>query len=381
MAAGNVAPALPAIRAPEVPWTPRGRVALVHDYLSERGGAERVAISLTRAFPMSPMYTSVFDERLYPELRAADIRPSLLNRSKTLREKHRLALPLLPTAYNRLDLDADVVICSSSGWAHGVHTDGIKVVYCHNPARWLYQRGDYGRTKRRYRLAAAAFAPLLVRWDRRAAESCARYLANSTAVAARIRTLYGIEAEVVPPPTTLDVHAAQTPVAGIEPGFVLVVGRLLGYKGVQEVVEAFSLLPGERLVVVGEGPLRSTLEDDAPSNVSFTGWVAEDELRWLYANSAALVSASREDFGLTPVEAGLYGKPVALLRAGGFLDTTVEHETGLFFEQPDPWAIAEAVRRVLAERWDPARIGELAGRYSEAGFARRLQQIVDEHTP
>jgi len=354
------------------------RVALVHDYLSERGGAERVAISLTRAFPDAPLYTSVFDAPRYPELADHDIRTTVLNRSSLLRHHHRVALPLLSTVYGHLQPEGDVVICSSSGWAHGVRTDAPKIVYCHNPARWLYQRQEYGETKRRYAMAATVVAPYLRRWDRKAASTAHRYLANSSVVAERIRDLYGVWAEVLPPPTTLDVDGFRRPIPKIEPGFVLLVGRLLGYKHVGEVVEAFKLLTNQRLVVIGDGPQRHELERDAPRNVSILGRVDEAELRWAYANCSALVSASHEDFGLTPVEAGLYGKPSALLRAGGFLDTTVEGVNGLFFEKPEPWSIAEGVRRVLAERWKPVEIATTAARFSEAGFAERLREIVAE---
>lgn len=354
------------------------RVALVHDYLSERGGAERVVLTLADAFPDSPLYTSVFDAPRYPELADRDVRASVLNRSAVFRKWHRATLPFLPSVYGHLDIDAEVAICSSSGWAHGVHTDAAKVVYCHNPARWLYQRAEYGETLRRYRIAAAAVAPVLERWDRRAAASCDRYLANSSGVAARIKSIYGIEAEVLPPPTSVDPSATQIPLAGIEPGYVMVVGRLLGYKHVGAAVEAFRLLPGQRLIVVGDGPQRNSLESSAPANVTFTGRVSEAELRWLYAHCSTVVSASHEDFGLTPVEAGLFGKPVAVLRAGGFLDTTIEGVTGLFFEQPEPWAVAEGIRRVLAERWNPVEIAAAADRFSIAGFTKRMHEIVDE---
>ena len=358
--------------------TTRPPVALVHDYLSERGGAERVAISLTRAFPAAPLYTSVFDRATYPELDGVDIRPSVLDRIGPLRKRHRVALPLLPVVYGRLRVDADVVICSSSGWSHGVATDAPKIVYCHNPARWVYQRAEYSKTRKRYWLASAVLLPLLKRWDQQAANGCARYIANSSSVARRIEEVYGFEAEVLPPPTSLDVDGEQEPVKGVEPGFVLSISRLLGYKNIDQVTEAFAGLPHERLVVVGDGPYRPELIASAPSNVMFTGRVTDAELRWLYANCAALVSASFEDFGLTPVEAALFGKPSVLLRAGGFLDTTVEGTTGLFFVEPEPSVIRTAVSETLSANWSPELIIKSAERFSQEGFARRLREIVSD---
>lgn len=351
-------------------------VALVHDYLSERGGAERVAISLTNVFPGAPLYTSVYLASAYPELAGVDVRPMPLDHVPFLRRNHRVALPFLPFAYSTTTVEADVVVCSSSGWAHGIRTEAPKVVYCHNPPRWLYQRHEYANTRKRYWLASAALNLPLRAWDQRAAHSCDVYVANSSAVADRIKRVYGFESEVVSPPTVFDASAPQEPVPGIEPGYVVAVNRLLGYKNVAQVVAAFADLPRHRLVVVGDGPLRHELEQHATPNVTLTGRVNDAQLRWLYANSAGLVSASFEDFGLTPVEAALYGKPCALLRAGGFLDTTIEGVTGLFFDAPDPRQIADAVRALLSEDWDAIKIATTAERYSEAGFARRMVEIV-----
>jgi glycosyltransferase involved in cell wall biosynthesis len=355
-----------------------GRVALAHDYLSERGGAERVVVSLTRAFPDAPLYTSVLDAAMYTDLAGVDVRTSMLNRVGPLRRRHRIALPMLPTAFARLTVDADVVVCSSSGWAHGISTEGRKVVYCHNPPRWLYQRDHYVAGKKRYYAAGLLLDPYLRRWDQRAARTCHRYIANSSAVAHRIRAAYGIDAEVLPPPTSLDVAGAREPIAGVEPGFVVCVARLMRYKNVEQVAEGFRLVPGHRLVVVGDGPQLGELRAKAPANVTYVGRISDAQLRWAYANCIGLVSASFEDFGLTPVEVGLFGKPSALLHWGGFLDTTIEGTTGVFFQEPQPRAIADAVLLMLAERWSSARIAMAARRFSEVGFTRRLHEIVAE---
>ncbi len=123
-----------------------GAVAIVHDYLTQRGGAERVVLAMHRAFPAAPIYTSLYEPDLtFPEFRDVDVRPSYLNRSQLLRRHHRLALPLLAHAFSKIEVDEKIVLCSSSGWAHGIHTTGTKLVYCHCPARWLYKRADYFR--------------------------------------------------------------------------------------------------------------------------------------------------------------------------------------------------------------------------------------------
>jgi glycosyltransferase involved in cell wall biosynthesis len=193
-----------------------------------------------------------------------------------------------------------------------------------------------------------------------------------------VRDLYGIEAEVVPPPVEVDPGGEQKAVMGIEPGFFLCVSRLLPYKNVDAVTAAFGRLGQYQLVVVGSGPLSDQIEAASPDNVTVLGRVSDAELRWLYASSAGLVAASFEDFGLTPVEAAVFGKPTAAFRWGGFLDTTVEGTTGVFFDQPEPRLIADAVEQLATTRWDAASLTAHAARFSAGRFADRLRAVVGE---
>lgn len=355
-------------------------VAVVHDYLTQRGGAERVVLSLLEAFPGAPLHTSLYEPALtFPEFRQADVRTSSLNKVPLLRRHHRLALPLLARSFSGLELDADVAVCSSSGWAHGARTTGQKVVYCHTPARWLYQPDRYlGDRSGPARAVLSLIRPRLERWDRCAAASADRYLANSTVVQARIREIYGLDAEVVPAPYAVDPSGEQRPVPGLDAGFALCVSRLLPYKNVPAVVEAFSSLPGEQLVIVGAGPGEQALTRAAPPNVRLLGTVSDEELRWLYAHCRAVVGASFEDYGLTPVEGAAFGKPAAVLRWGGYLDTVVEDETGVFFDAPRAADILEALRRVFAGAWNDEEIRLHAGAFSRERFCRRLREIVAE---
>jgi glycosyltransferase involved in cell wall biosynthesis len=357
-------------------------LAIAHDYLTQRGGAERVVIALARTFPGAPVYTSLYEpEATYPEFRHLDVRPTVLSRLPAARRNHRSALPLLAPAMQSVRIDAAVTVCSSSGWAHGVRTTGRKVVYCHAPARWLYQSDRYLEgTPLLARPALAVLAPALRRWDRRAAASADRYLAGSTAVATLVASLYGVDVEVLPPPLAVDPRGEGRPVLGIDPGYVLCVSRLMAYKNVGAVIEAFARLPRERLVVVGDGPLRQDLLARAPDNVTILGTVDDAELRWLYRSSSALVSASFEDFGLSPIEAAAFGKPSAVLRWGGFLDTLVEGQTGVYIERPEPGAVADAVYRLRRERFDSARLEAHAAGYAPEHFARRMREVVREVT-
>ena len=279
-------------------------------------------------------------------------------------------------------IEADVVVCSSSGWAHAVSTSGAKLVYCHAPARWLYQSAAYlGGLGRTAHVAAHALREPLKRWDKRAARSAARYVVNSSHVARAVREIYGCEPEIVPPPPVLAPAGPHRRVRGIAPGFVLCVSRLLAYKNVDAVVDAFARLPAERLVVVGDGPEAESLRLHAGSNVRFLGGVDDATLRWLYANANGLVSASYEDYGLTPLEAASFGKPTAALRFGGFLDTIVPGKTGVFFEAPQPEAIACAIEQLLSQRWPAATLERHAQRFSAERFAARMRAIVAEVAP
>jgi glycosyltransferase involved in cell wall biosynthesis len=353
-------------------------IALVHDYLTQRGGAERVVLALTRAFPEAPLHTSLYEPMTtFPEFAAVDVRPLPLNRLSPLRNRHRLALPVLAPAFSRLRLEEEAVVCSSSGWAHGAGVAGRKIVYCHTPARWLYQPERYLRGRgSASRAALWAFRPALERWDRRAALSADRYLANSSAVADRVREIYGREADVLPPPPALVPAGDTEPMEGLDPGFVLCVSRLLPYKNLDVVIEAFARLSEERLVLVGSGPDESALRGLAGGNVTLVGSVSDEQLRWLYRESSALVAASYEDFGLTPLEAAGFGHPSAVLRWGGFLDTVEEGETGIYFDTPTPDAVADAVRGLRRTTWDAGRIRAHAERFSEERFIRRIRAIA-----
>ncbi len=218
-------------------------VALVHDYLTQRGGAERVVLALTRAFPDAPaLHVALRSGRHVPRVPSVDVRPLPINRLAPLRTHHRAALPLLASSFSRLRVSADVVICSSSGWAHGAHVEGRKIVYCHTPARWLYQSDRYLRGRGRASvLVPGCSSRALERWDKNAAASADAYLANSTVVAERIRSIYGIDAEVVPPPPAITPDGPSDAISGLEPGFLLCVSRLMPYKNVDVVVEAASV--------------------------------------------------------------------------------------------------------------------------------------------
>lgn len=361
------------------------RVAIAHDYLTQRGGAEKVVLAMARAFPGAPIYTTLYEpESTFPEFKDLDVRVSPLNRFGVLRRHHRLAMPLLAFAVTATrKIRAETVLVSSSGWAHGFRTDGCKVVYCYSPARWLYQRDRYlgPDAKALSKTLLAALSPFLKMWDRRAAKKADGYLAISNVVRGRIQEVYGIESEVLPAPCTIDPELPAIAVPSLLDApvgdFFLCVSRLLPYKNVDQIVRAFEDT-GRRLIVVGSGPEESSLEALASSNVTMLKNLADEEIRWLYRHCKAIVAASYEDFGLTPLEAAAYGKPSAVLRWGGFLDTMVEGRTGIFFDEPSPAAIKAALGEIEETPWDATFIRRHASTFEESQFTARLKDSLSQ---
>lgn len=354
-------------------------MTVAHDYCTQRGGAERVALALLDTFEDTELVTAVYDRgRTFGGFADYSVRTSKLQRWPAFRHDPRTAFPLLPHAWYRLTAaESPAVVCSSSGWAHGVSVPpGVKkVVYCHNPPRWLYQPDDY-LADRAALVAAGArrLSPALRRWDLHAAQTADLYVANSTTVARRIKAAYGIDAVVVHPPSALDPAGRQQSVGNLEPGYLLSVGRGRGYKHIDVVAEAISRQGGHRLVVLGgyDGVERL-------SNVTRLEAVSDAELRWLYANAAAVVSLSHEDFGLTPVEGFGFGTPAVLLRGGGFLDSMIEGVTGVFADAPTEAALIEALER-LPGSYDSEAIRRHAERFSITTFQRLIRELVKDVT-
>lgn len=366
-------------------------VALAHDYLTQRGGAERVAAIMAEAFPGAPLHTTLYEpDATFDDFRTLTIKTSVLNLVPTFRHDHRIALPFYAPVVSGLTVDADVLLASSSGWAHGIGCTGRKVVYCHAPARWLYQTDRYlgvdaggmGARARRAAISSAlmALAPHLRAWDRRQALSADRYLVNSSVIRRMVQDVYGIDAEVVPPPPALSVRGAHEPIAAIEEPFVLCVARLLPYKNVDSVISASKGIDGLSLAVVGRGPDQGRLQDliGADPSIHLLGGVSEESLRWLYTASVGLVAASYEDFGLTPLEAASFGKPTAALHAGGYLDTIDPHVNGLFFESPDVDSVSSGITDLIERSWNADAIRAHADRFSKQRFCARLQDVVAE---
>jgi glycosyltransferase involved in cell wall biosynthesis len=352
------------------------RVAIAHEWLVRYAGSERVVEELLAAYPGSRLLATVVDPEDVPEpLRGAE--PSFLQRLPGATDHHEWLLPLMPLAWrSRKPVDdVDAVISSSHACANAVRVaPGIPhLAYSHTPMRYAWDfQSERDRFPAPIRPAAQAGMTLFRRWDRRTAQRITRFVANSSAVAERIRRFYGRQAEVVPPPVRTEFF---TP-GGERGADFLYVGRLVGYKRPDLAVDAFAGLP-HRLLVVGDGQLAGRLRERAPANVEFLGEVDDERLRELYRSSRALVYPGEEDFGIVMAEAQATGTPVIGLARGGATDIVEDGETGWLVREQTVGDLREAIGRAAIEQLDGKAISERAQRFSRERFRERIRAVVE----
>ena len=364
-----------------VPTLPTGtRVALVHDYLNQSGGAERVLEELHTLWPDAPIFTSIYDRAgMPPAYRAWPIRTTFMQGLPRIMCHHQPYLPLYPVAFSRLDLRGyNLIVSSSSAFAKNITPPpGARhICYCHSPMRFAWSAADYTRRERLNPATRAALAPVLralQRWDVRGTRHVDRLIANSAVVADRIRRFYGRDATVIHPPVRTNI----APAVGEPDDFYLVLTRLVPYKRLDIVVEAFNRL-GLPLRIAGSGRDRAALEALAGPNITFLGAVSEAEKDRLYAGCRATIFPAEDDFGIAQVEAQAAGRPVLALRAGGALETVRDGVTGVFFNQQTPEAIVAAVRRRETMTFDADAIRAHAQGFDAAVFRRAIASFVAE---
>jgi glycosyltransferase involved in cell wall biosynthesis len=326
------------------------RIAIVHDWLVTYAGAERVLEQLLVLFPHADVFTIV---DLLPDgdrdfLNGARVNTSFIQRLPLVRNRHRAMLPLMPLAVEQFDVsDYDLVISSSHAVAKGVITGPgqLHIGYCHSPMRYAWDlQHQYLRESGARGLKgwlARWFLHRMRIWDARTGNGVDSFVANSRFIARRIRKVYGRRARVIHPPVD---------VAGFTPGerrddFFLAASRMVPYKRLALVVEAFAAMPDRRLVVIGDGPEMKRVRAVAGPNVELAGWQPTPVLRDAMQKARAFVFAAEEDFGIMPVEAQACGTPVVAYGSGGVIDTVRDGETGLFFHQQSVPALIDAIRR------------------------------------
>jgi glycosyltransferase involved in cell wall biosynthesis len=352
------------------------RVALVHDFLLDVRGAERVFLALCDLFPDADLFTAVYDER-GTEGRFAARRPttSFLQRVRPDARTFRALLPLYPYAMEALDLSGyDLVISSSSAWAHGVIADpgAVHVCYCHNPFRYAWNARE--ATLAKYDPLRGAVLGLVFQrwrqWDWIAAQRVDLYAANSETTRKRVKRYFGRDATVLYPPVETERFAP----AAVGDEYV-VLSELMPHKRIDLAIAAFNELRLP-LTVVGNGPDARRLRRMAGPTIRFTGRVSDAEAAALLSSARALVVTATEEFGIAAVEAQAAGRPVIALREGGVRETVLEGVTGTFFDTPDPGVLAEAVRGFDADAIDPQACVHNAARFSVQGFADGMREVI-----
>lgn len=373
------------------------RMALVHDWLNQLGGAENVLEEMVALFPDAPIYTSMYAPGLMPEpYRHWPIRTSFMQRLPGVTRWHQPYLPIYPLAFSQTDLSGyDLVLSNKSGFCHGVHTQSngrqrkaVHVCYCLTPTRYLWFYEQYREREQIGGVLNAALQPLLAllrRWDWQAAQGVDHFIAISTEIQQRIRSIYGRESVVIHPPVDTEYFTpGSAPDGGEEAGdYFLIVSRLIPYKRIDLVVEAFRHLPQERLFVVGEGRDQQQLATKAGSNVTFLGRRSQDEVRELMRGCKAFLFPGFEDFGIAPVEALSCGRPVIAFAGGGALDTVVPGVTGEFFDEQTAASLLETLRRFDARTYSTTACRTQAESFSRHNFRGKLlgflEAAMEEH--
>lgn len=356
------------------------RAAIVHYWLVNHRGGEKVLEAICRLLPDADIFTLFCDPAtLSPELRRRRITTSFLD---PLRRGYRSLLPLMPMALEAFDLRGyDLVVSSESGPAKGVITQSSTrhVCYCHTPMRYLWDlypayRNEWTRSRWK-RAAMTPLAHYLRLWDFASAARVDRFIANSENVRQRIRKTYRREAEVIHPPVEVDTFRWEPP-----EDYYLIVSELVQYKRIDTAVRAFSR-SGRRLRVVGDGPEYRALRSIAGGNVEFLGRISDDDLRGQYARCRAFLMPGEEDFGMTPVESLASGKPVIALARGGALET-VPSFGGVFYDEAAEDSLNAAVARF--ERMEPeirpAELQSWVRRFSPSEFARKMDAVLREES-
>ena len=357
------------------------KLALVHDHLTQTGGAEKVLGSFHKEFPAAPIFTLVYNAERFSSLLAnSDIRTSFIQRLPWGLKHYQWFLPLMPWATERHDLRGyDAVLSSASAFAKGVLTGDhtLHICYCHTPTRYLWSDAHSYVEELPYPFFVKKLIPaLLVKlrmWDYLAAQRPDVMIANSATVRRRISKYYRRDSVVLYPPVNIEAFASSKEVGK----YYLTGGRLVSYKRFDIVIEAFNRLRVP-LKIFGEGPAKSRLADLAKSNIEFLGFCSREKLAAAYAKCLAFIQPQEEDFGITAIEAMASGRPVIAYRAGGAIETIKAGESGIFFEEQSGEALADTVVRFEPSSFDSAVIRRQAENFSEEVFRNKLRNIIND---
>lgn len=356
------------------------KIAIVHDWLNQIGGAENVLETMVSMFPDAPVFTTIYAPQLMPpEYQHWDIRTSWLDKAPGIYRHHQPYLPLYPAAVQSLDLRGyDVILSNKSGFIHGIktHPGQVHLCYCLAPTRYVWSYKSYAQRERLNGLTHVMLAPIIAmlrNWDYKAAQKVSHFCAISTDIQQRIKQYYKRDSIIIAPPVNTNRFL---PVTKPTEDYYFILSRLIPYKRIDLAVEAFNQL-GKRLVIAGEGRDRKALEQLAKPNVEFLGRLPWDKVVDLMANCKAFVFPGYEDFGITPVEAQSAGRPVIAYAAGGALDTVIDGKTGIYFKQQTVNSLIEAVHQLEKTTFNTEIIRQHALNFSTDRFKNELKSWIE----
>ncbi|MDJ0732499.1 MAG: glycosyltransferase [Nostocaceae cyanobacterium] len=356
------------------------KIALVHDYLTQKGGAERVFELLCKRYPEADIFTSLYNPTQTIELGERIVNTTFLQKIPGATKYFRLMAPLYFPAFRALNLqEYDVIISSSTSFAKAVRKkpEARHICFCHNVTRFLWDTDNYLREYTDYKYFSTLINKIfqfMRKVDLKYAQEPDIYVANSRVVAKRIENIYGKDAIVInfPIDTSKFIYSDQ------KEEFYLAAARMISYKRLDVIVEAFNWL-GWRLLILGNGPENERLQSHSLANVQFLGHITDKERMQLFAKAKSVIVAALEDYGLVPIEANASGTPVISYGAGGVLDTQIPGRTGVFFNRQTPDALQAALLEGNAINWNYTHIRNHAvNNFSEEVFFHKVEQVIEQ---
>ena len=354
------------------------KLAIVHDFMNQCGGAERVVGYFLKIFPGTPVYTSIyFPDDTFSFFKSENISTTFMQKIPGIRNYYKRLFFLYPYAFRSLKLDDyEIILCSSSSYSHLINKckSSVHINYCYTPPRFLWETESYLKGEKLTAATSVIIKPIIYflrKMDLKQSRKIDYYIAISKYVRNKIKRIYKMESIVIYPPIEIEKYKFRKR----KEDFYLIVSRLKGYKRIDIAVRAFNIL-GKRLLIVGAGEDEVNLRKISGEKIKLLGKVSEGELLDLYSRAKSLIFTGKEDFGLTPVEAQASGTPVIAYVEGGASETIINGRTGFFFGKQEPGALVKVIRQFEKKHLDSIKCRENAKRFDFKNFEKEITNFI-----